>query len=113
MEVPTDLYRWLVQHNAIDRSEQPTRSNAPESLVRLGNLNTALLESGVACAMVLRKIENNQGQPSEWEPIRELNSMRSTAVYNWSEVILLLRKQGVVVDQETKSLVLDGGAYFF
>jgi hypothetical protein len=110
MEVSAGLYKWLVQHDAIDRSEQPgERNKSAQATVMLGKHNSALVESGVACATILHKVGRDLGQPSEWQPIRELTSMRAAAVYNWSEVVLMLRNQGVVVDQDTKALVLDGG----
>ncbi|CAD8059186.1 unnamed protein product [Paramecium sonneborni] len=106
MQIKENLYNWLCQLRVLPQDGKKYADKVEISKTSLGQL-----ENGIAFGQLLKEIVKLRNRPST--PLAKLdtlkdNQQKSSLLYNWKILCEEYQKVDIMIDQDTKALILGG-----
>ncbi|EGR33928.1 hypothetical protein IMG5_030700 [Ichthyophthirius multifiliis] len=109
MQIDHKIYKWLGNHKIIGISDKIQGVNA-KGIYELDINITKQLENGIKIAQLLNKINQNNHSYIGQLTIDKLKDSDNPAsrLYNWNLINEAMKKMGISLDQDVKSLIVAG-----
>ncbi|CAK88326.1 unnamed protein product (macronuclear) [Paramecium tetraurelia] len=106
MQIQENLYNWLCQLRVLPQDGKKYADKVEINKTTLGQL-----ENGIAFGQLLKEIVKLRNRPST--PLAKLdtlkdNQQKSSILYNWKILCEEYQKVDIMIDQDTKALILGG-----
>lgn len=110
MEISAELYNWLCSAGVAESGMSPDEN----SLIKLEEKDAEMLENGLNFTPLIKRLNKVINHlEREQTPMPEINTLKevktpASKLYNWKILSTALENFGLVIDSDTRSLIIAG-----